>query len=294
MNLRQLAYFQAVIEHGSLAAASEALSVAQPNLSVAIRQLETEWDVALFDRRGRGLAITDTGRLLFERASQLLGGATALDQEMHAIGQGFSARLRVGYTTIALEVITAMVAHVRGKKGPVVFSLHQGEPRLLETMVEQRRLDFAITHLPVADAALHVLPLAALQLVLVVKADETSWPVGDIIPLHTLADIPLILLRRSSGIGIYEHITDAFRRANVNSTIAADCTDASAIYALVKQGVGFGMMPIHEGYEPLAGLRFHTLSLAAAPEHLALIYPRGRRLLPAVQAAIELCLNMTR
>ena len=73
MNLRQLAYFQAVIEHGSLAAASEALGVAQPNLSVAIRQLETEWDVTLFDRRGRGLSVTDTGRLLFDRASQLLG-----------------------------------------------------------------------------------------------------------------------------------------------------------------------------------------------------------------------------
>ena len=54
VNLRQLTYFQAVIEHGSLAAASEALGVAQPNLSVAIRQLEAAWGVALFDRQGRG------------------------------------------------------------------------------------------------------------------------------------------------------------------------------------------------------------------------------------------------
>jgi DNA-binding transcriptional LysR family regulator len=50
MNIRQLSYFRGVVDHGSLAAAAEVLHVAQPNLSVAIRQLETEWGVILFDR----------------------------------------------------------------------------------------------------------------------------------------------------------------------------------------------------------------------------------------------------
>jgi DNA-binding transcriptional LysR family regulator len=213
---------------------------------------------------------------------------------MQAIGRGFSARLRVGYTSIALEAITAMVARVREKQGAVAFSLQQGEPRLLETLVEQRRLDFAVTHLPVADAALHVLPLAALQLMLVVKAEETGWRAGDRIPLQSLADAPLILLRRSSGIGIFEYITGALRRANVGCTIAADCTDVSAIYAQVRQGVGFGVIPVHAEYEPPPGLRFHSLSLVVAPEPLALIYPRGGRLLPAVQAAIDLCRDLAR
>lgn len=292
MNLRQLTYFQAVIEHGSLAGASEALGVAQPNLSVAIRQLESQWGVTLFDRQGRGLALTDTGRLLSERASQLLGGASALDQEMRAIGRGFSARLRVGYTFVALEAITAMVAHMREEKGAIAFSLQQGEPRLLETMVEQRQLDFAVTHLPIVNAALHVLPLAALQLMLVVKADETRWPAGEAIPLQTLAEAPLILLRRTSGVGIFEHMTEAFSQANVACTIVADCTDAAAVYALVKQGVGFGVMPIQAGHQPPAGLGVHALAPANPHEHLALIYPRGRRLLPAVQAAVEFCRDL--
>lgn len=294
VNLRQLTYFRAVIEHGSLVAASEAIGVAQPNLSVAIHQLETEWGVALFERQGRGLAVTDTGRLLFERASQLLGGASALDQEMRAIGRGFSARLRVGYTSTALEVITTMVARIREERGAVAFSLQQGEPRLLETMVEQRQLDFAITHPPVVNAALHVVPLAALQLMLVVKADETRWPAGETILLQTLADAPLILLRRSFGVGIFERIAEAFSRANVHSTIVAQCTDVSAACSLVMRGVGFGVIPIHAGYEPAAGLRLHPLTPASSLERLALVHPRGRRLLPAVQAAIELCRDLTR
>jgi hypothetical protein len=69
INLRQLTYFRAVVEHGSLAAAAEVLRVAQPNLSVAIKQLESEWGVSLFERAGRGLIVTDTGRALYERAA---------------------------------------------------------------------------------------------------------------------------------------------------------------------------------------------------------------------------------
>ena len=61
MNLRQLTYFRAVVEHRSLAAAADVLHVAQPNLSVAIKQLEEEWGVSLFERAGRGLTVTDTG-----------------------------------------------------------------------------------------------------------------------------------------------------------------------------------------------------------------------------------------
>lgn len=92
------------------------LRVAQPNLSTAIKQLEAEWGVTLFERAGRGLTVTDTGRALYERAAELLSGASALDQEMRAIGRGFTARLRVGFTLVSTEIITAMVARCRRRR----------------------------------------------------------------------------------------------------------------------------------------------------------------------------------
>ncbi|MBR1221851.1 LysR family transcriptional regulator [Bradyrhizobium sp. U87765 SZCCT0131] len=294
MNLRQLAYFRAVVEHRSLAAAADVLRIAQPNLSTAIKQLESEWGVSLFERSGRGLAVTDTGRALYERAAELLGGASALDQDMRAIGRGFTARLRVGFTQVSLEIITAMVAGLREEGIAVSFSLQQGEPQLLEMMVEERQLDFALTHMPVANSGLGVEALASLNIVLLCREGDDRWQTnGDIKP-DALGDVPLILLRRRAGGGIYDRIMTAFATAGVSCSVVADSTDISAIYTLVARNVGLGLLPVHAHDTPRPGFVTYPVALLPAPERLALIYPRGRRQLPAVQRAMDLCRTMLR
>ncbi len=294
MNLRQLAYFRAVVEHGSLAAAADVLRVAQPNLSTAIKQLEAEWGVSLFERAGRGLAVTDIGKALYERSAELLSGASALDQEMRAIGRGFTARLCVGFTQMSTEIITAMVAQIHEEGAAVSFSLQQGEPQLLETMVELRQLDFAITHMPVANLGLGAEVLAPMTIVLLCREGDDRWPVhGEITP-EALANVPLILLRRRSGGGIYERIMGAFASAGVSCSVVADCTDTTAIYPLVERNVGLGLLPVHALYKAHAGFSMHPVALLSSPERLALIYPRGRRQLPAVRRAMDLCRKILR
>jgi len=294
MNLRQLTYFRAVVEHRSLAAAADVLRVAQPNLSVAIKQLEEEWGVSLFERSGRGLAVTDTGRELYERTAELLSSASALDQDMRAIGRGFTARMRVGFTQVSIEIITAMVAQIREEGAAVSFSLQQGEPQLLETMVELRQLDFAVTHMPVANVGLGVEALAPMNIVLLCRDGDDRWPARGEIKADALADVPLILLRRRSGGGIYERIMEAFAAAGVSCSVVADTTDMSAIYTLVERNVGLGLLPVHAQHVPRSGFSMYPVNLLSAPEQLALIYPRGRRQLPAVQRAMELCRTVLR
>lgn len=261
MNLRQLTYFRAVVDHGSLAAAADMLHVAQPNLSVAIKQLEAEWGVVLFERAGRGLVVTDTGRTLYERAAELLSSASALEQEMRAIGRGFTTRLSVGFTQISVEIATTMVSRMREEGSAVSFSLHQGEPRLLETMVETRQLDFAVTHLPVANPALGVETLAPMSIVLLTHDDDDRWPTNTPITLDMLGDVPLILLRRRSGPGIYERILDAFAEAGIACSVVADSTDLAAVHSLVEQGVGLGLLPVHQLQTPRAGFSTYPVAL---------------------------------
>src|SRR5919202_1394534 len=77
MTLQQLAYFLAAAEAGSFSAAAQELHMAQPSLSEQIRRLEAELGVPLFARAGRGLTLTEAGRLLRPQAQRTLAEADA-------------------------------------------------------------------------------------------------------------------------------------------------------------------------------------------------------------------------
>jgi DNA-binding transcriptional LysR family regulator len=187
-----------------------------------------------------------------------------------------------------------MVANMHRDGSAVSFSLQQGEPQLLETLVDARQLDFALTHMPVANPALAVEPLAPLTMVLLCRESDDRWQEAQEIAPEMLADVPLILLRRRSGTGVYERIVEAFSAANIGLSVIAECNDATAIYPLVERNVGFGLLPVHIPYLPQRGFSILPVSLGSVAGRLALIYPRGRRLLPAVQRAMDLCRNNLR
>lgn len=290
MNLRQLLYFRTVVEQGSLAAASDVLNIAQPPLSVAIKQLEAAWGVSLFERSGRGLVITDTGQAVYERVCELLNHAGQLDEDMQALGDGSTGRVRIGFVSAGLEAVSQTVLRLHAQRPQVKFSLHQGEPRLLEELIEQRALDFALTSFPVANPAFAAHPLSGLNFMAFSRADQSLWPVGADICFADLSTRPLVILRRSSGIGFYERVLDELQHAGVQPAVVADSSDVPAILALVERGMGIGILPIwHLG--PISGtFRAHRIVTSRPAESLALVHGTGRRFLPVVHEAIQTCL----
>jgi len=290
MNLRQLLYFRTVVEQGSLAAASEVLGIAQPPLSVAIKQLEAAWGVSLFERAGRGLVVTDTGLAVYERVCELLNHADQLDEDMLALGQGNTGRVRIGFVSAGLEAVAQVVACLRGKMPQVTFSLHQGEPRLLEEMIEQRAVDFALTSFPVANPAFIARPLSELFFMAFSRRDAQIWAEGAEIGFADLGERPLVILRRSIGLGFYERVLDELRRAGVAPNVATDSSDVPAILALAQQGVGIGILPIWRlGHLP-ADLMANRIITTRPAESLVLVHGAGRRFLPVVHEAIATCL----
>jgi LysR family transcriptional regulator, salicylic acid-responsive activator of bsdBCD len=298
MNLRQLHYFRTVVEQGSMGAASEVLHIAQPPLSVAIKQLEGEWNVSLFERTGRGLVVTDTGIELYERVCELLNHASRIEEEMAALGRGAKGRVRIGFVAAGMDVAARTVAALRAELPLVTFSLHQGEPRLLEEMIERRALDFALTQLPVANPALAVKPLMELHFVALVRRDDARFsPGGELVEggdvtFAELASMPLVVLRRSSGRGIYERVLDEFRAAGAEANIVADSSDVPAIAALVQHGVGIGIVPTARFGDLHNALETRRIVTQGAAESVALIHGMGRRFLPVVQRAIAACMAL--
>lgn len=109
MNIQQLRYAVATAEHGSMTAAAAALFVAQPALSRAVRQLERELEVSLFERAGRGIALTAEGEVFITRARRVLRSIEALRDS----GKGPGTHLVIAASptlqaSLALPILTAL------------------------------------------------------------------------------------------------------------------------------------------------------------------------------------------
>src|SRR6478736_1600831 len=101
MELRHLRYFAAVAETCHFGQAAEQLLVAQPALSYAIRQLEAELDVTLFNRTTRQVSLTTAGEFLRGEAARILAGVDEAEQGVRRIAAGRSGLLRLGLTGTA-------------------------------------------------------------------------------------------------------------------------------------------------------------------------------------------------
>jgi DNA-binding transcriptional LysR family regulator len=99
MELRQLNYFVAIAEERSFTRAAERLWVAQPGLSTQIRRLESELGVRLFERRPRGVDLTDAGELFLERARKVVAAAEQARSTGDDLRAGLVGTMRLGIIT---------------------------------------------------------------------------------------------------------------------------------------------------------------------------------------------------
>lgn len=286
MNLRQLLYFKTIVERKSIAAASEVLHIAQPPLSQHVKTLEAEYGVLLFERKGRGLQVTQAGLHLYARACELLSLADEVDAQMHAWAKGLKGKVSIGTVTAGVTVLARIVSQLKRQLPDVVFSIHLGEPDALETLLEERQLDFAVTHWPVGSALLQSEPLLDLPLAGLHSGFE-PLDEGAGFSLEHLAQAPLILLKRRRGSGVYERINQAFLDLGYRPTVAFECSDISAALALATTGAGIALVPQWKEELVPAGLERFWVDGLDTNEHLVLTWLKDREHLPAVELAVQ-------
>jgi len=142
MELRHLRYFVAIAEERSFTRAAERLWVAQPGLSVQIRRLETELGVQLFERRTRGVDLTEAGTLFLERARAALAAADLAGATGRDLESGVAGSLRLGIATCAYwgQTLRLLERFARERSGVEVAAL-EGYGGTLWRELRDGRLD---------------------------------------------------------------------------------------------------------------------------------------------------------
>lgn len=274
MELRHLRYFAAVAQTCHFGRAADQLHVAQPALSYAIRQLEAELDVTLFNRTTRQVSLTPAGDFLRAEAARILAGVDDAERGVRRIAAGRSGLLRVGLTGTAAFSHLPRIARILREELPGVVMEIQAD-LLTPAQCDQLRsgaLDLGVLRPPAVgeDIGLHSIDIE--PLVLVLPAD------------HRLAAEPVVSL---TDLRSESFVSYASRDSAVNDAVWRACKSAgfvphrehsapgtAVLLALVAAGFGIAVLPASVRSLPLQGLVFRDLADGGSIE-LALAWRRG-------------------
>ncbi len=238
MDRRELEYFLAVVEHGSVTAAAQALHIAQPSLSQALRSLERELGVALFRRLPRGMRPTPAGEALVRPARQVLRGFEGADAAVRAVSGLLAGRLDVAVVSaLSVVPVAGFVTAFRHRFPDVRVRLHEPQP---EHDVAKLVLDgtcevgFALT--ASSDPEIVAMELAPEEVCLALPPGATVP--ATTVPVSAIADLELIV-----GTDARHVLCDLLGRHGVVPRLSIVTAHREAIVPLVVGGAGATLLP---------------------------------------------------
>lgn len=145
MDFERLKVFLAIIDSGSMTAAAESLRLTQPALSRALKTLEDDLGVDLFERVGRGLVLSQAGRAMESDARHLMEGVDALGRKVRRVGKQKFFDLRLGgVDSVVGKAFPGLVTQLRAKYPGMNIKIYSDRSANLLRRVEKDELDFAV------------------------------------------------------------------------------------------------------------------------------------------------------
>ncbi|GAA4591308.1 LysR family transcriptional regulator [Planotetraspora phitsanulokensis] len=244
MELRHLEYFVAVAEELNFTRASRRLHVVQSGVSAAIRSLEREMGVTLFDRTSQRVVLSDAGAALLPEARATLDAARAAREAVQAVGQGLRGTVNIGsMTSVPIVDLPGLLGQFRREHPGVTIRIRvapSGSSGLAQALVSGE-LDVAFLSLPgPPPTGVALRRLAAVPLVLVVRADHPLASERSV-PLTRLVDEEFIDF--PPGYGNRAIVDRAFAAAGAERRVTAEVHDIATGAAFVRHGLGIAFLP---------------------------------------------------
>jgi DNA-binding transcriptional LysR family regulator len=220
--LRLIRYFVTVAEEGNVTRAARRLHIAQPSLSTALRQLETQLGVELFRRDGRRLALTPAGELLRRRGRRLLADADAVVAAVQGAAAG--GRLRLGVSpTARYELAPRLLAVCAADSPGVMVYTQEDTTGALIRGVAEGHLDAAITFCASnpPPSSVVLVPLYDERAIVHMGADHPLAK-ESVVTLTELADEQVLVAASPDSSGYSDRVFRAFRDAGLEPSTLPD------------------------------------------------------------------------
>lgn len=206
MDIRQMKYFLAVAQEGQFTKAAERLRLAQPALSMQIKQMEKELGIQLFERQGRHLALTEGGSILLVRAEQILSLFDSATQELQDMNKGQNGILSIGSLASSdahiLQLLQKYIVNFHENYPDVTYQMLAGDTFRILELLDKGLIEIGIVRTPVDQKKYNCLinPDSLSPDPMVAVYNDLKWNLGgekELFSVDHLKEFPLILHSRT-------------------------------------------------------------------------------------------------
>jgi DNA-binding transcriptional LysR family regulator len=238
--LKQLRYFVACAEAGSVTAAARRLNISQPSVSAAIAELEKSLGLDLFLRHhAQGLSLTPAGRRLLVEALGLLAHAEELRQGALDLSQRPAGEIELGcFETFGPMRMPGLLRALKTRFPEIAVRVHEAHLAGLLEGLRRGRFDLALTYDLGLGPEFAFETLAEVPLYVMLPIDH-RLAARKAVALADLADEPLVLLDLPQS---RDHFLSVMRSRGLEPRIAHETASFEMVRGLVANGFGYSLM----------------------------------------------------
>ncbi len=240
--LHQLQIFLAVVQHGGVSRAAAALHLAQPTVSMQLRQLREALGAALLEHGPRGLRVTPAGEEVLAVARVILNGAQSLEERLALLAGARRGRLKVAAASTAEYFIPRLLGEFQRAHPDVEVELAVVNRAAVVARLEDDRDDLYVMTRPPSERPVVAEPIAGNPLV-VVAPNEHPLALRRHVPVSELARHEFVLRERGAGTRL---VADAhFAAHSVVLPARLELGSNEAVKQAVIGGLGLAVLSLH-------------------------------------------------
>ncbi|WP_195714228.1 cidABC operon transcriptional activator CidR [Paenibacillus sp. GM2] len=241
MDIRQMQYLVEVARHQSFTKAADTLFITQPTISKAIKSLEEELGVILFNRNGKKIELTDAGQIIVSQAQQIVGSFQNLTDELDDLRNLKRGHIRIGLPPmVGANFFPRVIGQFHERYPDITIQLFEDGAKKVEYDVANGSLDVGVVVLPATQEGLAVLPFLEEKLNLVV---HPSHPLASRqeVSLNELVEASFVLFREDFT--LHDRIIAECAKVGFQPHVIYESSQWDLISEMVAAGLGITLLP---------------------------------------------------
>lgn len=259
MDLRQIRYFVALAEELHFHRAAERLSISQPPLSLAIRQLEDDLGTALFKRTTKSVSLTAAGVEFYQEALRLLALLDQACKNTRAVGDGLKGQVTVGFVGgMLLRGIPETILKFNQENAYTQIGLQEMSSANQIQALLHGQLSAGFLHASALPQGLESVLISSEPFVLCLNAKH---PFANKLSVHlsALANEDMIIFSREASPSYYDSVISMCASANFSPNVRHNVTHWLTALLMVSKGLGVAVVPQAFVKSGMTGVKFVKL-----------------------------------